>query len=305
MRNDGLRQFVRCDNRGQGYCRCDCPHPGLVTGPWKETDKAGEWQTSNLSIEWNEKPQHLFHTKTDTLSNVLEVVTQKFKQALSKRSREKKEVVEYLLRLLKKDSLLQYVEWSNVIPENLCDYAFELLAQTRDEEYQLKVLAKKLFPEVVLKCNQKTLSVLTHYVSEKQMFYVLRNAFLENKPFPIALVSELFRNNQSWKEFILRSTGAQYLLSSIFGDRWSKAKLKPKDLLKRIRLCQPYTFIIFGECDPFCTVNERIANDLDRSSREQFKAVLWEDFFGLWGKGILNTELRKLVAEFYFCVAMN
>jgi len=160
-----------------------------------------------------------------------------------------------------------------------------------------------LFPEVVLKCNQKTLSVLTHYVSEKQMFYVLRNAFLENKPFPIALVTELFRNNQSWKEFILRSTGAQYLTSSVFGDRWSKAKLKSKDVLKRIRLCQPYTYIIFGECDPYCTINERVVNDLDKQSKETVRDVLLADFYGLWGNDVLNKELWKLVAEFYFCVS--
>ena len=38
---------------------------------------------------------------------------QKFKQALQKRSREKKEVLEYLLGLMKKYSLLAYVEYTN------------------------------------------------------------------------------------------------------------------------------------------------------------------------------------------------
>merc|ERR1712037_109812 len=138
---------------------------------------------------------------------------------------------------MQQDSLRNYVEWTNVVPENLVDFVFESLSKYA-EEVQLSIIAHKIFPEVFLKCNQKTAAVLSKFMTEKQMYHVLRQAFNELKPFQVALVSELFRNHPSWKEHILLSTSCPYLTSAVFGDKWSKAKLRSKDLLKRLRLCQ-------------------------------------------------------------------
>jgi hypothetical protein len=51
---------VRVDNRGQGYCRSDCPHPGLVNSSWRETDQEGEWQESSIQVQWNNKVRFFF-----------------------------------------------------------------------------------------------------------------------------------------------------------------------------------------------------------------------------------------------------